>query len=77
MVNFIYFACKGSKFYTNYQNYLHICKKSSTFAPAFGNFGVHNATQCYTTLHNAPAIVAQLVEQRIRNAWVAGLDAEN
>ena len=67
MVNFIYFACKGSKFYTNYQNYLHICKKSSTFAPAFGNFGVHNA----------PAIVAQLVEQSIRNAWVAGLEAEN
>ena len=23
------------------------------------------------------AIVAQLVEQRIRNAWVAGLEAEN
>ena len=31
----------------------------------------------YTTLHDALAIVAQLVEQRIRNAWVAGLEAEN
>ena len=30
------------------------------------------AALCYTTLHNAFAIVAQLVEQRIRNAWVAG-----
>ena len=46
---------------------MHISKKSSTFAPAFGNFGSHNAT-----LRNASAIVAQLVEQRIRNAWVAG-----
>ena len=26
---------------------------------------------------DALAIVAQLVEQRIRNAWVAGLEAEN
>ena len=26
---------------------------------------------------DAIAIVAQLVEQRIRNAWVAGLEAEN
>ena len=38
------------------QKNLRISKKSSTFAPAF----VKNAT------------VAQLVEQRIRNAWVGG-----
>ena len=65
-------ADKITKIYSNTQKYLHISKKSSTFAVAFGNFGVHNATQCYTTLHDALAIVAQLVEQRIRNAWVAG-----
>ena len=68
------FADKITKKYPNTQKYLHISEKSSTFAPAFGNFGVHNATPPYT---NATAIVAQLVEQRIRNAWVAGLEAEN
>ena len=38
--------------------------KSSTFAVAFVIFTVVN--------RKALAIVAQLVEQRIRNAWVAG-----
>ena len=31
----------------------------------------------YTASQNALATMAQLVEQRIRNAWVAGLEAEN
>ena len=30
-----------------------------------------------TSTFRRVAIVAQLVEQRIRNAWVAGLEAEN
>ena len=60
-------ADKITKIYAIYQKYLHICEKSSTFAAAFGNYGSHN-----TTLRSASAIVAQLVEQRIRNAWVAG-----
>ena len=33
---------------------------------------LYNAILSYTTLYDALAIVAQLVEQRIRNAWVAG-----
>ena len=65
-------ADKITIFSSNTQKYLHISEKSSTFAAAFGNFGSHN-----TTLRSASAIVAQLVEQRIRNAWVAGLEAEN
>ena len=47
-----------------FHKHLHICEKSSTFAVAFVIFTVVN--------RKALAIVAQLVEQRIRNAWVAG-----
>ena len=43
---------------------MHISQKSSTFAAAFVISTLVN--------RNALAIVAQLVEQRIRNAWVAG-----
>ena len=52
-----------------FHKHLHIWEKSSTFAVAFVIFTVVN--------RKALAIVAQLVEQRIRNAWVAGLEAEN
>ena len=58
------FADKITIFSSNTQKYLHISQKSSTFAPAFVIFALVN--------RNASAIVAQLVEQRIRNAWVAG-----
>ena len=47
-----------------FHKHLHIWEKSSTFAAAFVIFTVVN--------RKALAIVAQLVEQRIRNAWVAG-----
>ena len=57
--------------------HLHISQKSSIFAVAFGLLGVFNVIPFYTTLYRVSAIVAQLVEQRIRNAWVAGLEAEN
>ena len=57
-------ADKITIFSSNTQKYLHISQKSSTFAPAFVIFALVN--------RNAFAIVAQLVEQRIRNAWVAG-----
>ena len=57
-------ADKITKFSSNTQKYLHISQKSSTFAAAFVISTLVN--------RNALAIVAQLVEQRIRNAWVAG-----
>ena len=57
-------ADKITKKYPNTQKYLHISQKSSTFAAVFVIFTLVN--------RNALAIVAQLVEQRIRNAWVAG-----
>ena len=56
----ILFADKITKFSSNTQKYLHISEKSSTFALDFSN------------VRWRVAIVAQLVEQRIRNAWVAG-----
>ena len=58
-----------------FHKHLHICEKSSTFVPAFGKLVytiLYDPLPSYTTLHDAFAIVAQLVEQRIRNAWVAG-----
>ena len=58
-------ADKITKFSPNTQKYLHISEKSSTFALDF------------SIVRWRVAIVAQLVEQRIRNAWVAGLEAEN
>ena len=58
-------ADKITKIYPNTQKYLHISQKSSTFALDF------------SIVRWRVAIVAQLVEQRIRNAWVAGLEAEN
>ena len=58
-------ADKITKKSPNTQKYLHISEKSSTFALDF-------SIVCWRV-----AIVAQLVEQRIRNAWVAGLGAEN
>ena len=61
----ILFADKITKFSSNTQKYLHISQKSSTFALDF------------SIVRWRVAIVAQLVEQRIRNAWVAGLEAEN
>ena len=61
----IHFADKITKKSSNTQKYLHISQKSSTFAPDF------------SIVRWRVAIVAQLVEQRIRNAWVAGLEAEN
>ena len=73
-------ADKITKIYPNTQKYLHISEKSSTFALAFGKLVytmLYHPILSYTTLHDALAIVAQLVEQRIRNAWVAGLEAEN
>ena len=63
-----------------FHKHLHICEKSSTFVPAFGKLVytiLYYPLPSYTTLHDAFAIVAQLVEQRIRNAWVAGLETEN
>ena len=65
----IYSGDKITKNRANTQKYLHISQKSSTFAAAFVISTLVN--------RNALAIVAQLVEQRIRNAWVAGLEAEN
>ena len=56
----ILFADKITKFSSNTQKYLHISQKSSTFALDF------------SIVRWRVAIVAQLVEQRIRNAWVAG-----
>ena len=64
MNKFLISAGKITKIYPNTQKYLHISQKSSTFAPAFVIFALVN--------RNVFAIVAQLVEQRIRNAWVAG-----
>ena len=60
----IYSGDKITKNRANTQKYLHISQKSSTFAGAFVIFVIVNC--------KALAIVAQLVEQRIRNAWVAG-----
>ena len=60
----IYSGDKITKNRANTQKYLHISQKSSTFAAAFVISTLVN--------RNALAIVAQLVEQRIRNAWVAG-----
>ena len=89
--NSIRFACKGTKF-------IPFLQKKSSFTCVFQKKAVllhsrlvilvhtklYNAIQCCTALHDALAIVAQLVEQRIRNAWVgglitqiAGLEAEN
>ena len=60
----IYSGDKITKNRANTQKYLHISQKSSNFAGAFVIFVIVNC--------KALAIVAQLVEQRIRNAWVAG-----
>ena len=60
----IYSGDKITKNRANTQKYLHISQKSSTFALAFAIF--------FTFIRIALAIVAQVVEQRIRNAWVAG-----
>ena len=60
----IYSGDKITKNRANTQKYLHISQKSSTFAGAFVIFVIVNC--------KALAIVAQLVEQRIRNAWGAG-----
>ena len=38
---------------------------------------LHTEVVYATSTFRRVAIVAQLVEQRIRNAWVAGLEAEN
>ncbi len=48
-----------------FTKYLRISKNCCTFAPAF-------EICSHASVNASPATVAQLVEQRIRNAWVGG-----
>ena len=53
------------------QNLYHSCKKNRHLLVYFKK-KQYFCTRFATEFANAIAIVAQLVEQRIRNAWVAG-----